>query len=447
MASQPVKDPQVQAALGYAARVEREAAKVPDLGAEVPVTEIRSAAVIGGGVMGSGIAMCFADAGIPVKLREAEPAALDKALARIAATYAVSVKRGSLAQAEMDRRVGLVSGAADDAALADADVIIEAVFEDMRLKREVFGRLDRAAKPGAILASNTSALDIDQIAGATSRPEAVIGAHFFSPANVMKLLEVVRGKASSKPTVASLVRLGQRIGKVVAVCGNCDGFLANRSRGPFIAEMNILVEDGASPRQIDRVMQEFGYRMGPFATADLAGHDNSYANRKRRKAADPGYRMLPIADRMVERGRRGQKTGTGWYRYESSDRTPHDDPQAEAIIDEVRAELGIKPRQMSDAEILRRMLFASVNEACKIIAEGVAYRAGDVDAMWLNGFGFPRARGGLLYWAETQGGPKAVLADVESWHQRMGERWAPAPLLRALASRGLSFAEAKPGMA
>lgn len=446
MADQTVKDPVVQAALDHAAKVEREAAIVPDVPADTPFQEVKQAAVIGGGVMGSGIAMALADAGIPVKLREVDAAALDKALKRIASTYAVSVKRGSITQADMDKRVALITGAADDAALADADVIIEAVFESLPLKREVFTRLDRVAKPGAILASNTSALDIDAIATATQRPAAVIGAHFFSPANVMKLLEVVRGRATSKSTIAGTVALGRRMKKVVAVCGNCDGFLANRSRGPFIAEMNILIEEGATPRQIDKVMLEFGYRMGPFATADLAGHDNSYANRKRRKEADPNYRMLPIADRMVELGRRGQKTGKGWYRYAEGDRTPLDDPETDRIIAEVRAELGVTPRAVSDDEILRRMLYASVNEACRIIAEGIAARAGDVDAMWLNGFGFPRARGGLLYWADGQGGPKAVLAQIREWYAAMGDRWAPAPLLVALAEKGLAFADAKPGL-
>lgn len=447
MAGQTVKDPVVQAALDHAARVEREAAIVPDVPAGTPYPEVKQAAVIGGGVMGSGIAMALADAGVPVRLREADAEALDKALKRIASTYAVSVKRGSLTQAEMEKRVALITGAADDTALGDADVIIEAVFESLDLKRQIFTRLDAAAKPGAILASNTSALDIDAIASATRRPEAVIGAHFFSPANVMKLLEVVRGRATSKSTIAGTVALGRRMNKVVAVCGNCDGFLANRSRGPFIAEMNILIEEGATPRQIDKVMLEFGYRMGPFATADLAGHDNSYANRKRRRQADPSYRMLPIADRLVELGRRGQKTGKGWYRYAEGDRTPLDDPETDRIIAEVRAELGIAPRAVSDDEVLRRMLYASVNEACRIIAEGIAARAGDVDAMWLNGFGFPRGRGGLLYWADGQGGPKAVLAQIRAWHAAMGERWAPAPLLIALAERGLQFADARPGVA
>jgi 3-hydroxyacyl-CoA dehydrogenase len=447
MTSQTVKDPAVQAALDHAARVEREAAIVPDMPADTAFPPVGSVAVIGGGVMGSGIAMALADAGIPVMLREADPAALDKALARIAATYEVSVKRGSLGQAEREKRVALIGPAPDDAALAEADAVIEAVFESMDLKREVFARLDRVAKPGAILASNTSALDIDAIAAATGRPEAVIGAHFFSPANVMKLLEVVRGRATAKSTIAGTVALGRRMGKVVAVCGNCDGFLANRSRGPFIAEMNILIEEGATPRQIDRVMLEFGYRMGPFATADLAGHDNSHANRKRRKAADPGYRMLPIADRMVELGRRGQKAGAGWYRYADGDRRPQDDPETDRIIAEVRRERGIVPRVIGDDEVLRRMLFASVNEACRIIAEGIAARAGDVDAMWLNGFGFPRARGGLLYWADSVGGPKAVLGEIRRWHEALGERWSPAPLLIALAAHGSSFADAKPGLA
>jgi 3-hydroxyacyl-CoA dehydrogenase len=297
-------------------------------------------------------------------------------------------------------------------------------------------------KPGALLLSNTSALDIDEIAAVTSRPQDVAGAHFFSPANVMKLLEVVRGAKTAPDTLASVMQMGKRIGKLSAVAGNTDGFVANRSRSPFNSEMVILLEEGALPEQVDKVMVDFGYPMGPFAVGDLAGLDVGYAGRKRRALANPDYRRLPIADALVEMGRYGQKTGAGWYRYEKGDRTPYPDPIVADIIRTFCIESGITPHAFSDDEILRRLLFSSVNEACKIIEEGFAYRAVDVDVMWLHGFGFPRYRGGLLFWADGLGA-RAVYDQIASWHQRYGERWAPSNLLRDIAEAGGKLREAR----
>ena len=426
--------------LRYAFFAERQARNVPGVPKETETIVLDGAAVVGGGTMGGGIAMSFADFGIPVRLLEVSGEALDQAISRIAKNYEISVARGSLDQAEAKRRLALIKPVQAYDEIADADVVIEAVFEEMAVKQQVFAELDRAIKPGAVLATNSSALDIDQIAGATGRPEAVIGTHFFSPANVMKLLEIVRGAESSKRTIASMVKLAKAIGKVGVVCGNCDGFVANRSRGPFSAEMNILVEQGAMAQQVDKVMVDFGYPMGPFAVADLAGGDIGYAGRKRRAEADPNYRKLPIADRLVEEGRYGQKTGAGWYRYEPGDRTPRPDPEAERIIAEVRRELGVNQRDFSDEQVLHRMLFASVNEACKILGEGIAARASDVDVMWLYGFGFPRYRGGLMYWAD-QIGVTAIYDQICRWEAEMGERWKPAELLKQLADSGKSFSD------
>jgi 3-hydroxyacyl-CoA dehydrogenase len=333
-------------ALRYAFFAEREVAKIPGLPKDLPLPEIRSAAVVGAGTMGGGIAMSLADHGIPVKLLDASPEALAKGLGRIRDNYAVSVKRGSLAQADMDRRLPLIEPVETYEAIADCDVVIEAAFEQMPIKKEVFARLDAAMKPGALLLTNTSALDIDAIAGATKRPEMVAGAHFFAPANVMKLLEVVEGAKTAPATMAAAMKLGRAIGKISAYAGNCDGFVANRTRVPFNIEQGLMVEEGAPPEQIDRVMVEFGYPMGPFAVNDMSGLDVSYQTRKRRAAADPNYRTLPITDRLVEMGRKGQKTGAGWYRYEKGDRTPHPDPEVHRIIKEVAAGMGIEQREL-----------------------------------------------------------------------------------------------------
>ncbi len=431
-------------ALRYAFFAEREVAKLPDMPRETPLRAIETAAIVGAGTMGGGIAMSFAEFGFPVKLLEASQEALDRGLARIRSNYETSVKRGSLSEAEMNRRLGLIEPVQSYDAIGQCDVVIEAVFERIPVKEEVFAKLDQVMKPGALIFSNTSGIDIDIMANATKRPQDVAGTHFFAPANVMKLFEVVKGAKSAPDTLATAMALGRRIGKVSAMAGNCDGFVANRSRTPFGTEMNIMVEEGALPEQVDKVMVDFGYPIGPFATADLSGLDIGYDSRQRRAAENPNYRKMPIADLIVESGRLGQKTGAGWFRYEKGDRTPHPDPELARMIKEKAAELGIEQRSFSDEEILHRLLFASVNEACKILEEGKAYRASDIDVMWLNGFGFPRYRGGLMYWADGIGVAE-IYRQIAAWHQRYGERWTPAALLRRLAETGTPFREAKPG--
>jgi 3-hydroxyacyl-CoA dehydrogenase len=426
-------------ALRYAFFAEREAAKLPDLPTGLAAREIRSAAVVGAGTMGGGIAMSFADSGIPVAILDSTSEALARGMERIRANYATSVRRGSLAQEEMDRRLARIRPVEAYADLAGADVVIEAVFEEMDVKLPVFRALDQAMRQGALIFSNTSALDVDALAAATGRPGEVAGTHFFSPANVMKLLEVVRGAKSSPEVLVSAMALGRKIGKIPVMAGNTDGFVANRSRAPFNTEMVILLEEGCLPEQVDEVMVGFGYPMGPFAVGDLAGLDIGAAGRRRRAAANPTYRSLPIADRLVELGRYGQKTGAGWYRYETGDRTPHPDPEVARLIRETAAAMGVAQRSFTDAEILHRLLFASVNEACRILEEGKAYRASDIDVMWLHGFGFPRYRGGLMYWADQIGGPRVVHDQVVAWHGQYGDRWTPARLLRELAASGTSF--------
>ena len=430
-------------ALRYAFFAEREVAKLPDLPATVAAHDFTAPAVIGAGTMGGGIAMSFADFGYDVKIMDATQEALDRGMARIRANYATSVKRGSLAEDEMQRRLARIHPVAGYDDLRECDVVVEAVFERMDVKKPIFEQLDAVMPQGAFLFSNTSALDMDELASVTKRPEYVAGTHFFSPANVMKLLEVVRPSKASAETLMTAMALGRRIGKISAMAGNTDGFVANRSRAPFNSEMVILLEEGCLPEQVDKVMIDFGYPMGPFAVSDLAGLDIGAEGRKRRAAANPNYRTLPIADKLVEMGRYGQKTGAGWYRYEKGDRTPHPDPEVAAIITSVAAEMGVPRKTFSDTEILRRLLFSSVNEACRILEEGKAYRASDVDVMWLHGFGFPRYRGGLMYWADEIG-VKAVYAQIASWHQQYGERWAPSKLLRSLAESGTPLREAKP---
>jgi 3-hydroxyacyl-CoA dehydrogenase len=307
----------------------------------------------------------------------------------------------------------------------------------------VWKKLDAVVPEGALLFTNTSGIDIDIMANVTKRPHDVAGTHFFAPANVMKLFEVVQGSKSAPDVIATAMSLGRKIGKVSALAGNTDGFVANRSRAPFGTEMNILVEEGALPEQVDKVMVDFGYPIGPFAVSDLSGLDIGYDTRKRRAEQNPNYRKMPIADRIVEAGRLGQKTNAGWYRYEPGDRTPRPDPEVARIIKETAAELGLRQRSdFSDDEILKRLLFASVNEACKILDEGKALRASDIDLMWLYGFGFPRYRGGLMYWADTIG-VREVYNQIAAWHQRYGERWAPSPLLRRLAESAAPLREAK----
>ncbi len=430
-------------ALRYAFFAEREVAKLPDLPVGAAPYDFTAPAVIGAGTMGGGIAMSFADFGYDVKIMDATQEGLDRGMDRIRGNYATSVKRGSLAEDEMQRRLSRIHPVAGYDDIKDCDVVVEAVFERMDVKIPIFEKLDEVMKPGAFLFSNTSALDMDELASATKRPEYVAGTHFFSPANVMKLLEVVRPSKASPETLMTAMAMGRRIGKISAMAGNTDGFVANRSRAPFNSEMVILLEEGCLPEQVDKAMIDFGYPMGPFAVGDLAGLDIGAEGRKRRALANPNYRKLPIADKLVELGRYGQKTSAGWYRYQKGDRTPHPDPEVAAIIKSVAVEIGVPQKAFTDTEILRRLLFASVNEACRILEEGKAYRASDIDVMWLHGFGFPRYRGGLMYWADGIG-VKDVYNQIANWHQQYGERWAPSDLLRRLAETNTPFREAKP---
>ncbi len=430
-------------ALRYAFFAEREVAKLPDMPPGIQPRDFHDPAVIGAGTMGGGIAMSFADFGYDVKIMDATEEALNRGMERIRNNYATSVKRGSLAQDEMERRLARIHPVAGYDDIKDCDIVVEAVFERMDVKKPVFATLDGVMNPDALIFSNTSALDMDELAAETKRPEKIAGTHFFSPANVMKLLEVVRPSKAAPETLATAMAMGRKIGKISAMAGNTDGFVANRSRAPFNSEMVILLEEGCLPEQVDKVMVDFGYPMGPFAVGDLAGLDIGAEGRKRRAAANPNYRKLPIADRLVELGRYGQKTSVGWYRYEKGDRTPHPDPEVAAIIKQVATELGVPQHAFTDQEILYRLLFSSVNEACRILEEGKAYRASDVDVMWLHGFGFPRYRGGLMYWADGIG-VKNVYDQIERWHQQYGERWAPSRLLRNLAESGTPFREAKP---
>jgi 3-hydroxyacyl-CoA dehydrogenase len=430
-------------ALRYAFFAEREVAKLPDIPAAVAPKDFQTVALVGAGTMGGGIAMSFADFGYPVKIMDATTEALDRGLQKIRDNYATSVRRGSVTEDEMRRRLARIEPVASYDDIGQCDIVIEAAFEEMDVKKPIFAKLDEVMKPGALILSNTSGLDIDQLAAMTKRPQDVAGAHFFSPANVMKLLEVVRGAKSSPTTLATVMQMGRKIGKISVMAGNTDGFVANRSRAPFNAEMVILLEEGCLPEQVDKVMVDFGYPMGPFAVGDLAGLDISAAGRRRRAAQNSNYRKLPIADRLVEIGRYGQKTAAGWYRYEKGDRTPHPDPEVARIIKAVAAELGVPQKSFTDEEILRRLLFSSVNEACRILEEGKTYRASDIDVMWLHGFGFPRYRGGLMFWADGIG-VKTVDDRIDRWHQQYSERWAPSRLLRQLAESNTPFHEAKP---
>ncbi len=433
-------------ALRYAFFAEREIARIPGLPKDLKLPEIRTMAVVGAGTMGGGIAMSFADAGVPVKLLDASKEVLERGLGRIHDNYATSVKRGSLSQEEMDRRMALIQPVESYEDIGQCDAVIEAVFERMPVKQEVFKKLDEVMKPEALLFTNTSALDIDQIAAVTRRPEKVAGTHYFVPANVMKLFEVVNASKTAPETLAAAMKLGRDIGKISGYAGNCDGFAANRSRIPFTLEQNLMVEEGALPEQVDKVMEDFGYPVGPFKVNDMSGLDISYDTRKRRKAADPSYRMLPVPDRLVEMGRTGLKAGAGWYRYEKGDRTPHPDPVVAQVIREEAEKLGVQPRTFTSEEILHRLLFGSINEFCKILEEGKAIRASDLDVMWLHGFGFPRYRGGLMFWGDTIGA-REIYNQIAVWHQRYGARWKPSELLRQTAESGGKLKDAKSRLA
>ncbi len=418
---------------------EREATKILDVPRDTPARPIGTAAVIGAGTMGGGIAMTFANAGIPVAVVEASGEALDRGLAVVRKNYAATVEKGRLTPAEMERRLALIRGTLAWEAVAQADIVVEAVFEEMAVKQEVFGRLDRLCKPTAILATNTSTLDVDRIAQATSRPGQVIGTHFFSPANVMRLLELVRGARTATETIATAAALAGRLGKVWVLAGNCDGFIGNRMLAGYFREAAFLVEEGATPEQVDRVLYDFGFAMGPFAVSDLAGLDVGWRIRKGKAAARPtDLRYSPVADWLCERGRFGQKTGAGWYRYEPGGRTPRPDPEVAALIAESARAQGLRRREVGDEEVLTRCLYPLVNEGARLLAEGIALRPGDIDVVYLHGYGFPRYRGGPMYWADTLG-LKRVFDEIARYHRAHGRLWEPAPLLRQLAEQGKGF--------
>jgi 3-hydroxyacyl-CoA dehydrogenase len=419
---------------------EREVAKIPDVPKETPVMPVNRVAVVGSGTMGGGIAMVFANAGIPVLLKDVDEAALDLGMGKIRKNYASSVQRGRFSQAFVDERLWLITPVLSYDAFSDVDMVVEAVFEGMALKKSVFADLDRVCRPGAILASNTSTLDIDEIAGATSRPEAVIGTHFFSPANVMRLLEIVRGKRSSKEVIATCIQLSKKLGKIGVLVGNCRGFVGNRMFGPYRREAQFLIEEGAEVDAVDQALVEFGNAMGPLATGDLAGLDVGWRIRKEyRHLEKPGIRQPFTEDRLCELGRYGQKTLKGWYRYEE-DRRASVDPEVTALVRKWSAEAGISQRQISSEEIVDRCIYALVNEGARILEEGYALRAVDIDIIYLNGYGFPAYRGGPMWHADTVGLQK-VYQRICEFHHQHGELWEPAPLLRRLAEAGKTFAE------
>src|SRR5271163_2769405 len=414
---------------------EREASKIPDVPKETPLIPIKSAAVVGAGTMGGGIAMVLANAGIPVLLKEADQAALDRGLATIQSNYANSVKRGRFTPQDAEERFKRITPTLSYDDFAKADLVIEAVFEGMALKKEVFKELDRVCKPGAILASNTSTLNIDEIASATSRPDSVIGTHFFSPANIMRLLEIVRGKATGKEVIATCMQLSKKLGKLGVLVGNCRGFVGNRMFHPYRREAQFIVEEGATIEAVDKVLYDFGMAMGPMATGDLAGLDVGWRIRKEyRHLEKPGMRQPFAEDRLCELGRYGQKTGAGWYKYDENRRALVD-PDVNDLVRQWASEANIAPRKISPEEIVDRCVLALVNEGASILEEGMALRAVDIDIIYLNGYGFPAYRGGPMWYADTVGLDK-VYRRISEFHQLHGELWEPAPLLKGLAEEG-----------
>jgi 3-hydroxyacyl-CoA dehydrogenase len=423
---------------------ERECARIPDIPADTPARDIKTAAILGAGTMGGGIAICFANAGIPVTVLEADPAALERGLATIRKTYDSQVERGRLSAAARDERVERISGRLDYEALRDADVIVEAIFEDMDLKKKVFAELDRLARPGAVLATNTSTLDVDEIAAATSRPGDVVGMHFFSPANVMRLLEVVRGRATAPDTMITAMKLGRTLGKIAVPMGVCFGFVGNRMMMRYDLEAHYMLEEGAMPQDIDRVLREFGLPLGLFGMLDMAGVDVMWRVRQhQRKMGRPDTpRFSAIVDRLYEAKRFGQKAGAGYYKYNGRNAMP--DPWVEDMIAEESRRLGVTRRIIDDDEIRSRCLAALINEGAYVLEEGIALRSSDIDIVYVNGFGFPAWRGGPMHYAD-QVGLDRILADVRLFHQRFGRRWEPAPLLVRLAQAGKGFASLQSG--
>jgi 3-hydroxyacyl-CoA dehydrogenase len=431
------------AALRHIFKAERSASHIPGISDDVPTRPIRKAAVIGAGTMGGGITMALINAELPVVLLEMSQEALDKGLATIRRNYQGALRKGTLTEAALEKRLSLIKPTLDYADFADVDLVIEAVFESIEVKEKVFERLDQVIKQGAILASNTSALDLNVIAGFTKRPQDVIGLHFFSPANIMRLLEVVRGAKTAKDVLASAMKLARKLGKVAVVAGVCDGFIGNRMVARYGFAAHDMVMAGALPQQVDAALQEFGLAMGPFRMSDLAGLDIGYASRKRRAAEFTDHDYSNFADELCEVGRLGQKTGAGWYRYAPGSREPLVDPLVTELLQKYRAKKGITPRKVSNEEIVERCMYALVNEGARILEDGIAQRSSDIDVVYLNGYGFPAFRGGPMFYADQIG-----LTEVARVLRRIAASpgvdtafWTPAPLLVRLAHEGSSFNE------
>ena len=423
-------------ALRHAFFAMRAAAKIPDVPSSTPLRPVRSVAVIGAGTMGGGIALNFANAGIPVMLLETGQAALDKGLATVKKNYENTLKKGRLTQDEFDKRIKLIAGTLSYDDVKNADLIIEAVFEDMQVKKQVFEKLDTVAKSGAILASNTSTLDLNKIAEFTGRPQDVIGLHFFSPANVSKLLEIVRGASSAKDVVATSMAVSKQIKKVGVISGVCDGFIGNRMMNAYFRQMELLLDVGALPQQVDEAMEKFGFAMGPFRVSDLAGNDILWYIRKRLYVEYPHRVFSKTPDRICELGRFGQKTGAGWYDYKPGDRTANSSDLVNKIVLEESARLGISRRKIADEEIVQRALYSLINEGARILAEGIALRASDIDVVYLTGYGFPDFRGGPLFYADEVGLPNILRSMREFARGYQPDAWEPAPLLEQLAREG-----------
>jgi 3-hydroxyacyl-CoA dehydrogenase len=420
---------------------ERAASKIPDVPEDTPKRDIKSVAIIGAGTMGGGIAMNFLNVGIPVKMLEMKQEALDRGVGVMRSNYEAQVKKGKLKQDKLDQRMALLSTTLSYDDLADADLVIEAVFEEIGVKEAVFKELDRVCKPGAILASNTSTLDVDKIASFTSRPQDVVGMHFFSPANVMKLLEVVRGKATAHDVLATVMAISKKIKKTAVVSGVCDGFIGNRMIEQYGRQGGFLLDEGCTPQQVDKAIEKFGFAMGPFRMGDLAGNDIGWAIRKRRYTEKPDMKYSKTADLLCEKGRFGQKTGAGWYDYVPGKRDAIPNAEVEQMIADHRAALGITPRKISDEEIVQRLVFSLVNEAAHILEEGIANKASDIDIVYIFGYGFPVYRGGPLNYSNEMGLFNVVQAMKRFAKNPLDDAnfWQPAPLLARLAAEGKTF--------
>jgi 3-hydroxyacyl-CoA dehydrogenase len=426
-------------ALRHLFAAERAASKIPDIPDDTPTRKIAKVGVIGAGTMGGGITMNFLNAGIPVTMLEMKQEALDKGVGTIRKNYENSMKKGKLSQEKLDQRMGLLSTTLSYDDFKDCDLIIEAVFEDIGVKEAVFKQLDAIAKPGAILASNTSTLDVNKIANFTKRPQDVVGMHFFSPANVMKLLEVVRGAATAKDVMATVMQVAKKIRKTAVVSGVCDGFIGNRMIEHYGRVAGFLLEEGATPAQVDKALEKWGMAMGPFRMGDLAGNDIGWAIRKRRYVEKPNIRYAKFADKLCEQGRYGQKTGKGWYLYKAGDRKAIPDPEVDQMLADYRKELGVTPRKISDAEIVERCVYALVNEGARIVEEGIAARASDIDMIYLTGYGFPMFRGGPMLYADEMG-LYNVARRMQAFAASSGDAfWEPAPLIAKRVAEGRSL--------